>query len=104
MGRWLKFLDDMPESKPTKLTEQPSVGSVSDPSKEFHKNIDKKIDLVGFVQECLKGINLQPQQVIDGLLSVEDELDIINRSVSAQSLRLHIELWLKADKPNYSAK
>lgn len=104
MGRWLKIIDVIPESIPTKLTEQPSVGSVSVSSEIVHKNISKKIELAGFVLECLGGINLHPQQVIDGLLSVEDERDIINGSIPIQSLRLHIELWLKAGKPHYSGK
>ncbi|KTD13979.1 hypothetical protein [Legionella israelensis] len=104
MGRWLKIVDDMPQSKPTKLTQHPSVGFVSTTSEVFHKNMNEKIDLIGFVNGCLKGFPIDAQQVIDGLLSLEDEQDIINGNVPAESLRLHIELWLKADKPHYSGK
>lgn len=104
MGRWLKIVGDMPGSKPTKLTQQPSIAFVSTLSGVFHKNMNEKIDLVGFVKGCLKDFPIDAQQVIDGLLPLEEEQDIINESVSAQSLRLHIELWLQAGKPHYSGK
>lgn len=63
-----------------------------------------KIDLVDFVQDCVREFDIKPQQVIDNLLSIDDEQDIITGSISPQSLRLHIELWLKAGKPYYSGK
>ena len=47
---------------------------------------------------------VEAQQVIDGLLSSDDERDIINGNVPVESLRLHIELWIKAGKPHYSDK
>ena len=100
MGRWLNILDDMPQSKPTKLTQPPSVGFVCTPSEVFHE----KMDLVCFIRGCLNGFSIDAQQVIDGLLSLEDEEDIINGNIPAESLRLHIELWLKANKPHYSGK
>jgi hypothetical protein len=104
MGRWLKILNEIPENKPTKLTQQSSVGFVSTSSEFFHKNMNKKISLLEFVKKCLNGFSINAQQIIDGLLSLEDEQDIINRNVPAESLLLHIELWLKASKPHYSGK
>ncbi|WP_133131407.1 hypothetical protein [Legionella yabuuchiae] len=104
MGRWLKKLNDMQESELTKLTNPPSVGFVSTKAEGFHKKNNKEIDLINFVQGCLKELDIKPQQVIDNLLSIEDEQDIINKNISPELLRLHIELWLKAGKPYYSGK
>jgi hypothetical protein len=56
------------------------------------------------VEKCLKGLPLDAQEVIEGLISFEDEQDIINGEVPSDSLRLHIELWIKAGKPHYSGK
>ena len=104
MGRWLKKLNDMQESELTKLTNPPYVGFVSTTAEGFYKNNNKKIDLIEFVQDCLKELDIKPQEVIDNLLCIEDEQDIINGNISPQSLRLHIELWLKVGKPYYSGK
>lgn len=104
MGRWLKKLNEIQESELTKPTDQPSVGYVSTTFEYFHGKNDKKIDMVKLVQNSLKGLNISPQQIIDELLSIEDEQDIVNGNVSTQLLRLHIELWLKAGKPYYSGK
>ena len=62
------------------------------------------IDLHQFVTRCCSGLQIAPQQVIDRLLSVDDEQDIINGLVSAESLRLHIKVWCEMDKPHYSGK
>jgi len=64
----------------------------------------QSIDLYQFVQRCCSGFPVKVQQVIDHLLSVDDEQDIINGEVPAESLRLHIELWISAGKPHYSGK
>ncbi len=103
MGRWLKKLDDMEMSEPTKLT-QSSVGFVSTNSEHFYKNNTITFDLINFVEKCCVNLQVEPQQVIDGLLSIEDEQDIINGDVPSESLRLHIELWISAGKPHYSGK
>lgn len=104
MGRWLKMLEDTPQRKLTKLTQQPSVGFVSTNCEIYHKSKAKKIDLISFVRGCLYSFPIDAQQVVDGLLSLEDERDIINGHVPAESLRLHIELWLQAGSPHYSGK
>ena len=95
MGRWLKKLEGMVTSEPTKLT-QSSVGFVGTVSEYF--------DLINFVEKCCVNLQIEPQQVIDGLLSTDDEQDIINGDIPAESLRLHIELWMLAGKPHYSGK
>lgn len=62
------------------------------------------IDLHQFVTRCCSGLQIDPQQVIDRLLSVDDEQDIINGLVSAESLRLHIKVWCEMGKPHYSGR
>jgi len=47
-------------------------------------------DLHQFVVKCCDGVSVKTQQVIDHLLPVDDEQDIINGRVPAESLRLHI--------------
>lgn len=61
-------------------------------------------DLQQFVLRCCEGGRVKAQLVIDHLLSVDDEQDIINGMVPAESLRLHIETWILAGKPHYSGK
>ena len=55
-----------------------------------------------FVRRCCYRQHVDPQEVIDRLLAVENEYDIINRLVPANSLRLHIGLWITNGKPYYS--
>lgn len=62
------------------------------------------IDLHQFVTRCCYGIAVTREQVIDNLLSVEDEIDVKNGNISASELRLHIELWLASGMPQYSHK
>ena len=60
--------------------------------------------LTRFVEKCCIGLPVNAQQVIEHLLSADDEQDIINDEIPEESLRLHIELWIKAGKPHYSGK
>lgn len=103
MGRWLKKLEGMDKSAPTKLT-QSSVAFVSNTSEHFDKNNAETFELISFVEKCCINLQVEPQQVIDGLLSIDDEQDIINGDTTVESLRLHIELWISAGKPHYSGK
>lgn len=62
------------------------------------------IELYQFVQRCCVDLPVKAQQVIDNMLSANDEKDIINGVVSAESLRLYIEVWISTGKPYYSKK
>ncbi len=104
MGRWLKQIDDVPETKLTKLTELGFVGFVSPDSAHIHENNSCKLNLVAFVIRCCTGFPVNAKQVIDYLLSVNDEEDIINGDIPSEAIRLHIELWIKAGMPHYSGK
>jgi hypothetical protein len=104
MGRWTKNLEKRLKQDQTKLTKPPFVSFVSTTSGHIQKNNAKKIDLFDFVSSSCGGQKVEPQQVIDRLLSVEDEQDIINGSVPAESLRLHIKVWCEMGKPHYSGK
>lgn len=44
------------------------------------------------------------EQVLSSLLSNEDEKDIIKGLIPVETLRLHIELWVKHNMPYYSGK
>lgn len=61
-------------------------------------------DLHQFVVGCCEGGGAKAQLVIDHLLSVNDEQDIINGMAAAESLRLHIVVWISTGKPHYSGK
>lgn len=63
-----------------------------------------KENLTKFVHRCCVGLPVTTQQVIDNLLSIDDELDIINGAIPVDSLRLHIQLWIESDMPYYSGK
>lgn len=60
--------------------------------------------LIIFVGQCCIGLPVNAQQVIEHLLSVDDEQDIINGEIPEESLRLHIKLWVEAGRPHYSGK
>ena len=62
------------------------------------------IDLHQFVMRCCYGIAATPEQVIDNLLSFEDEIDVKNGNITTSELRLHIELWLANGMPPHSHK
>ena len=62
------------------------------------------IDVHQFVTRCCLGFAVEPQEVIDRLLSIEDEQDIINGEILADSLKLHIQVWIEMGKPHYSGK
>ena len=104
MGRWLKKLEVRPKAALTELTQPPSVGFVSSISRDIQKNNTKKIDLFDFVLRCCVNFQIESQEVIDRLLSIEDEQDIINGDIPADSLRLHVQVWIEMGKPHYSGK
>lgn len=56
------------------------------------------------VESACTGLSVSPIQVINDLLSIEDEQDIINNLIPAESLRLHIDVWVGMGKPYYSGK
>ena len=60
--------------------------------------------LTQFVQKCCISFPGITQQVIDNLLSVDDEIDIINGDMSADALRLYIQVWIEDNMPYYSRK
>ena len=62
------------------------------------------IDLHQFVARCCLSIAVTPEQVIDNLLSFEDETDIKDGNITTSTLRLHIELWFANEMPQYSHK
>ena len=64
----------------------------------------QSVNLHQFVQRCCLGLPLTDQQVIDELLSPDDEQDIINGDVPLEVLRLHIEVWISSGMPFYSGK
>lgn len=104
MGRWTKKLEKRLKHEPTKLTKLPSVSFVSMTSEHIQKNNAKKIDLFDFVASCCSGHKVEPQDVIDRMLSTEDEQDIVNGLVPAESLKLHIKVWSEMGNPHYSGK
>lgn len=104
MGRWLKKIENMPEVKLTELPKPSSVSFVgTDLVLTSENNLDK-LNLIEFVSRCCQGFSVTAQQVIDHLLSIEDEQDIINGDTPVDSLRLHIKLWIENGMPHYSGK
>lgn len=62
------------------------------------------IDLHQFVTKCCIGFEANPQQVLDHMLSVEDEQDIIHGLIPVETLKLHIKIWCEIGMPHYSDK
>jgi hypothetical protein len=65
---------------------------------------NKAINLNQFVTRCCCGLSVDPQQVIDFLLSADDQQAIICGGIAGEELRLHIELWVINGMPDYSGK
>ncbi len=63
-----------------------------------------KGQVVNFVSSCCFEFDIEPIEVINCLLSIEDETDIINDQLPKDCLKLHIEVWIKDGKPFYSGK
>ena len=71
----------------------------------LQKELKKQpINLYQFVQRCCVGFSINTQQVIDHLLSENDEQDIINGQIPMGTLKLHIQVWIEMGKPHYSRK
>ncbi|BCA94337.1 hypothetical protein TUM19329_06980 [Legionella antarctica] len=60
--------------------------------------------ILSFIKNCCPDYERNHQEIIDDLLSKEDEQDIINGDIPTESLRLHVQLWINAGKPHYSGK
>ncbi len=104
MGRWLKKLETIGKSELTELTQLPSVGFVSSISEPFQKNNIIELSLIKFVSECCINLSIEPQKVIDRLLSTEDEQDIINGVIPAEPLVIAIQLWIAKGAKHISGK
>ena len=91
MGRWLKKIGSMPELEPTKLTKPSSVGFVTTDLEHIEGN---NLNLINFVTLCCKEFNVEAPQVIDNLLSNEDQQEIISGKISDKVLRKSIEIWV----------
>jgi hypothetical protein len=57
-----------------------------------------------FIAKCCHGLAATPQQVLDNLLSVEDQQDIINGDIPNECLRAHIKAWLIQGMPHYATR
>lgn len=91
----------------TAKDQENQVNSLGSPGSLIKNEMSKRgqlHDLHQFVEKCCEGLCVKAQLVIDHLLSVNDEQDIINRMIPAESLRLHIEVWISTGKPHYSGK
>lgn len=60
--------------------------------------------ILSFIKNCCPDYEGNHQEIIDDLLSKEDEQEIINGDIPTESLGLHVQLWINAGKPHYSGK
>lgn len=60
--------------------------------------------LIKFVQHCCRGFPVNYQEVIDLLLSIEDEQDIINGLTPIESLITAISVWIANGSSHTSGK
>lgn len=104
MGRWLKKLETIDKSELTELTQLASVGFVSSISEPYQKNNTIRLSLIQFVSECCINLSIEPQKFIDGLLSTDDEQDIINGVIPTVSLVIAIQLWIAKAAKHISGK
>lgn len=60
--------------------------------------------LIEFVQHCCIGFASNAEQVINLLLSLEDEQDIINGKITVEALITAIRVWITNGSPHISGK
>ena len=60
--------------------------------------------LIKFVQHCCRGFTVSAQEVINLLLSIEDEQDIINGEIPVESLITAIRVWIANGSTHMSGK
>lgn len=69
-----------------------------------HSSQQNQNILLWFVAKCSIGLNVKPQDVIDGMLSPENEQEIINGQVSEIELRAFTEMWINDGRCRHSRK
>lgn len=104
MGRWLQKVKTVENPELTKLTEASCVSFVSLALEPFQENNIIRLSLTKFVSECCANLPIEPQKVINGLLSTDDEQDIINGVIPAESLVIAIQLWIAKGAKHISGK
>ncbi|RUQ84478.1 hypothetical protein [Legionella septentrionalis] len=103
MGRWLKKIENITASELTKPTKIGCVSFVSSTYSSLPKN-SRDIILKSFVDDCCIGLSVETAEVINGLISNEDEEDILKGLIPNSCLRLHIQLWMVKGQPSYAGK
>ena len=107
MGRWFNKIknDSLNElTKPTESTPVSSVGMYySDIAKKNIENDSSSI-IIHFVQASCEGMRIDPQLIIEDLLSIEDEQDIVDGYVTVEQLNYLIELWVSSGMKRVSGK
>lgn len=89
------------------LSPQKNVAEWWIPKLRFHKEKIYeclKEQVVNYVNSCCLEFDIEPIEVINCLLSIEDETDIINDQLPKDCLKLHIHVWIKDGKPFHSGK
>lgn len=67
-------------------------------------SLNQKQELNYIVEQVCNEFPVSAKEVIDNLLSIEDELDIIEGNIPEETLKAHIKVWLEAGKPKLSGK
>lgn len=96
MGRWINKIPS--QSIPSKPSKPSFVGFDGGDSGDITEL------LLRFVQTSCKGMRIDPQLVIEDLLSIEDEQDIIGGHITMEQLNYFIELWVASGMRRVSGK
>lgn len=100
---WREILGVSPTQN-THNTHNSQVENRSNNSAYYANSAEGFSKLMELIIPACFNLPTNAEQVISNLLSSEDEEDIINGLIPAETLRLHIELWVKQDMPYYSGK
>lgn len=87
MGRWINKIS--PQSTPSKPSKPSFVGFDGSDSRDIqgeYCQVDTSTRLIPFIQASCKGMGIDPQLVIEDLLSVEDGQDILDGFVTIEQL------------------
>jgi hypothetical protein len=105
MGRWLdKIPTYITPSKPSKPSFVGFDGVNYGKGKENFSHDEHSVLLIKFIRESCLGIPIDPQLIIDRLLSIKDTQDIIEGRGIIKELNFIIRLWVADGMPHISDK
>lgn len=86
---------------PSGLAEIATLAIANDSNEINHNHEQRLLEIVAVASE---GLGIKPEAILHGLISDEDEKDMLNDSIPLSCLRAHIANWYFSGMPHISGK